>query len=150
MRAVVQRVREASVAIEGNDTRRIGRGMMILLGVSREDDSGDADWLSRKIASMRIFEDTEGKTNLSLPDIGGEALVVSQFTLYASTRKGNRPSFDPAAPPEEAVPLYEAFVLGLETALGRTVPKGESGASMAVSLVNEGPFTILIDSKLRE
>ena len=150
MRAVIQRVGKASVTVERKDERRIGRGMAILLGIGRDDGPEDVAWLAGKIASMRIFEDEDGKTNLSLRDIGGEALVVSQFTLYASTRKGNRPSFDPAAPPETAVPLYESFVRKLESALGKRVSTGEFGASMTVSLVNEGPLTIVIDSRTRE
>jgi D-aminoacyl-tRNA deacylase len=150
MRAVIQRVGEASVTVEGKETRSIGRGMAVLLGIGREDGPEDVSWLVRKIASMRIFEDEEGKTNKSLHDIEGEALVVSQFTLYASTKKGNRPSFDPAAPPEMAVPLYESFVREFEAALGKPVPTGEFGASMSVSLTNEGPLTILMDSKIRE
>ena len=150
MKAVIQRVSEASVVINGNNTRTIGRGLMILLGVGREDVPEDLSWLARKIASMRIFENDEGRINLSTSDIGGEMLVVSQFTLLASTRKGNRPSLDPAAPPELAVPLYEAFVSKLKLTFGGTVLTGEFGASMKVSLVNEGPVTIILDSKVRE
>ncbi len=151
MRAVIQRVTEASVTIEETaEVRAIGKGMMILLGVGRNDNPDDAAWLVRKISSMRIFEDAQGKTNESLRDIGGEVLVVSQFTLYAGTRKGNRPSFDPAAPPEQAVPLYEFFVSELESILKKTIPTGEFGAAMKVSLINDGPFTILLDSKIRE
>ena len=150
MKAVIQRVSKASVIINGRETRTIGRGLMILLGVGREDGPEDASWLVRKIASMRIFENNEGRMNLSTSDIGGEMLVVSQFTLMASTRKGNRPSLDPAAPPEMAVPLYEAFVSKLKTDFSGTVLTGEFGASMKVSLVNEGPVTIILDSKIRE
>ncbi len=150
MKAVIQRVSEASVNIDGGETRTIGRGLMILLGIGRDDSLDDSSWLVRKIASMRIFENDEGRMNLSTSDIGGEMLVVSQFTLLASTRKGNRPSLDPAAAPEIAVPLYEAFISKLETSFDGTVLTGEFGASMRVSLVNEGPVTIIIDSKIRE
>ena len=123
---------------------------MILLGVARGDEKADADWLAGKIAGMRIFEDDAGKMNLSVADIGGEALIVSQFTLTASTRKGNRPSFDPAAPPPEAIPLYEYFTELMRRNIPGTVKTGEFGASMKVSLVNEGPVTIVIDSRVRE
>lgn len=150
MRAVIQRVGEASVTIEQTETRRIGKGMMILLGIGREDGPEDVAWLVRKIASLRIFEDSQGKTNCSLRDIDGEVLVVSQFTLYAGIRKGNRPSFDPAAPPQQAVPLYESFLRELESTLGKKIPTGKFGAAMTVSLINEGPFTIIMDSKNRE
>ena len=150
MRAVVQRVGRAEVQIIGGETRSVGRGFMILLGVARGDGHDDVDWLVRKISAMRVFEDEMGKMNRSLTDAGGEALVVSQFTLLASTRKGNRPSFDPAAPPEEAVPLYETFVDGLSRALAKEVLTGEFGASMKISLVNEGPVTIVLDSRCRE
>ena len=150
MRAVIQRVSEASVRVDGGPPRSVGRGFAVLLGVARGDSREDAEWLLRKITSMRIFQDDQGKMNRSLVDIGGQALVVSQFTLLASTRKGNRPSFDPAAPPEEAIPLYETFVAGMRDALDGGVQTGEFGASMTVSIVNEGPVTIVIDSRVRE
>ena len=150
MRALIQRVGRAEVQINGGETRSVGRGFMILLGVARGDGHDDGDWLIRKISAMRVFEDETGKMNRSLIDIDGEALVVSQFTLLASTRKGNRPSFDTAAAPEEAAPLYKTFVDGLSRALAREVLTGEFGASMKISLVNEGPVTIVLDSRRRE
>lgn len=149
MRAVIQRVSEASVEIEGNQPRSIGRGLLILLGIARDDSREDITWMVKKISGMRIFTDSEGRMNLSLTQIDGEAMVVSQFTLLADTKKGNRPSFDPAAPPEIAVPLYESFVEKLGLALERKVLTGEFGASMRVSLVNEGPVTIILDSRIR-
>ena len=150
MRAVVQRVSEASVRIEGKELRETGAGLMILLGVAPGDEKPDADWLASKIAGMRIFEDAGGKMNLSLKSTGGSALIVSQFTLLASTRKGNRPSFDSAAPPPEAIPLYEYFVEMMDQDIPGIVRTGEFGASMQVSIVNEGPVTIVIDSRRRE
>jgi len=149
MRAVIQRVSEASVEIEGNQPRSVGRGLLILLGIARDDSREDITWMVKKISGMRIFTDSEGRMNLSLTQIGGEAMVVSQFTLLADTKKGNRPSFDPAAPPEIAVPLYESFVEELGLALEQKVLTGEFGASMRVSLVNEGPVTIILDSRIR-
>lgn len=150
MKAVIQRVSEASVAVEEEEPRKTGAGLMILIGVAREDCKADADWLTGKITAMRIFEDDRGKMNLSLKDISGDALIVSQFTLTASTRKGNRPSFNPAAQPDEAVPLYEYFVEQMKLQVPGNVRTGEFGASMRVSLVNEGPITIVLDSRLRE
>ncbi|MDF1569722.1 MAG: D-aminoacyl-tRNA deacylase [Spirochaetaceae bacterium] len=149
MRAVIQRVSEASVEIEGNQPRSVGRGLLILLGIARNDSREDVMWMVKKISGMRIFTDTEGRMNLSLSQIGGDAMVVSQFTLLADTKKGNRPSFDPAAPPEIALPLYESFVEKLGLALERKVFTGVFGASMRVSLVNDGPVTIILDSRLR-
>jgi D-tyrosyl-tRNA(Tyr) deacylase len=149
MRAVIQRVSEASVVIEGKEERSVGRGLLILLGIAGDDSLEDITWMVKKISGMRIFADSEGRMNLSLPQIGGDAMVVSQFTLLADTKKGNRPSFDPAAPPEIAVPLYESFVEKLGLALERKVLTGEFGASMRVSLVNEGPVTIILDSRFR-
>lgn len=125
----------------------IGRGLMILLGITPEDTREDADWLVGKISRLRVFDDADGVMNLSLQDIGGEALVVSQFTLMASYRKGNRPSYIRAARPETAIPLYEYFVERLKQALGRDIPTGRFGADMQVSLVNDGPVTIVMDSK---
>ncbi|MBK8556386.1 MAG: D-tyrosyl-tRNA(Tyr) deacylase [Lewinellaceae bacterium] len=150
MRAVLQRVSEASVVIDGVEKSRIGWGLLILLGIENEDTVEDIDWLCKKIAAMRIFSDAEGLMNLSVQDIAGSLLVVSQFTLHASTQKGNRPSFIKAARPETAIPLYEQFVQELEQISGRPVQTGAFGADMKVSLLNDGPVTILIDSKNKE
>ena len=150
MRAVIQRVSEAKVAIEGMVKSEIGCGLVVLLAVEDVDGSEDIEWLSGKIIRLRIFDDAEGVMNLSVKELGGQILVVSQFTLFASTRKGNRPSYSRSARPEIAIPLYEAFVRKLETDLGKSVATGEFGADMQVSLTNEGPVTIIIDSKLRE
>lgn len=150
MRAVVQRVLEAAVAIDGVETARIGHGFLVLLGVAQGDTTEEAEWLAAKIARMRIFADEESAMNRSVVNVGGEALVVSQFTLQASTRRGNRPSSTAAARPEEAMPLYETFVERLGTEIGRKVPTGRFGADMQVSLVNDGPVTIVIDSRLKE
>ena len=150
MRAVIQRVSEASVEIGGDEIRGINRGLMILLGVGRADNHEDISWLVRKIASMRIFENEAGRMNLSTSDIRGEMLIVSQFTLLASTRKGNRPSLDPAAPPVTATPMYESFISELKSRFDGNIITGEFGATMKVSLVNEGPVTIILDSKIRE
>ena len=150
MRIVIQRVVEASVAIEGKIHGKIGCGLLVLLGIESEDTQEDIDWLVGKIARLRIFADLDDKMNLSLTDVEGEVLVVSQFTLHASTKKGNRPSYIRSAPPEVAVPLYQAFVRTLEVAIGKTVPTGIFGADMKVALINDGPVTISIDSKRRE
>lgn len=150
MRAVVQRASEAHVTIGGEVVGRIGRGLVVLLGVEQGDAAADAEWLAAKIAQMRIFADEDGKMNRSVHEIGGEALVVSQFTLHASTKKGNRPSFTRAARPEEAVPLYEHFLAVLEPQVGRPIARGVFAADMQVSLVNDGPVTIPIDSRQRE
>lgn len=150
MRAVVQRVSEASVAIGDMLAGRIGRGLLVLVGVEEGDSGGDAEWLAGKIVAMRIFPDDEGRMNRSLLDVGGEVLVVSQFTLHASTKKGNRPSFVRAAPPEEAVPLYDRFLAEIERSLERPVARGVFAADMQVALVNDGPVTIIIDSRSRE
>ncbi len=150
MRIVIQRVSRASVSIEGVETGSIGQGMLLLLGIVSEDTQEDIDWLVRKIIAMRIFDDAEGVMNRSIMDIEGQALVVSQFTLMASTRKGNRPSYIRAAGPDIAIPLYERFVECLQTALGKPVPTGRFGADMQVELVNDGPVTIIIDSKTKE
>ena len=147
MRTVIQRVTSASVSIEGEVVGQIGKGVMLLLGITPEDTQQDADWLVGKISRLRIFDDTNGVMNLSLQDIGGEALVVSQFTLMASYRKGNRPSYIRAASPDIAIPLYEHFVHQLGIALGRDIPTGRFGADMQVSLTNDGPVTISMDSK---
>lgn len=150
MRIVIQRVVEASVTIEGKIHGEIGCGLLVLLGIESEDTQEDIDWLVGKIACLRIFADLEDKMNLSLSDVEGEVLVISQFTLHASTKKGNRPSYIRSAPPEVAEPLYQAFVRTLEVAIGKTVPTGIFGADMKVALVNDGPVTISIDSKRRE
>lgn len=150
MRAVVQRVSKSSVSIEDKVEASIGKGLLVLLGIEQEDGAEDIQWLCQKIVNMRIFSDEEGKMNLSLIDIQGELLVVSQFTLHANTKKGNRPSFIKAAPPDIAVPLYEDFIQVMETLLGRTVATGKFGADMQVNLVNDGPVTIIIDSKDRK
>lgn len=147
MRIVIQRVTSASVSINDAVVGQIGKGVMILLGITPEDTSADADWLVGKVSRLRIFDDANGVMNLSLQDIGGEALVVSQFTLMASYRKGNRPSYIHAAPPSVAIPLYEYFVQALQSLLGRPVPTGQFGADMQVSLTNDGPVTIVMDSK---
>lgn len=147
MIAVIQRVAESAVRIEGEVKGAIGTGVMILLGVEEADAQADVEWLSRKIANMRIFPDEAGVMNRSLIDAEGEALVISQFTLHASTKKGNRPSYIKAAKPDIAIPLYEAFKTQLSQDLGKPVACGEFGADMKVSLVNDGPVTIIIDTK---
>ncbi len=147
MRTVIQRVTSASVAIDDETVGSIGNGLMILLGITPEDTLADADWLVGKVSRLRIFDDNNGVMNLSVLDIGGEALVVSQFTLMASYRKGNRPSYIHAAPPDMAIPLYEYFVKQLRQTLGRDIHTGRFGADMKVSLTNDGPVTIVMDSK---
>lgn len=148
MRALIQRSKQASVTIDGAVTAAISHGLVVLLGVEAEDTAEDAEWLVGKIAQMRIFGDAEGKMNLSVKEVGGEVLVVSQFTLHASTKKGNRPSFIRAARPEVAVPLYESFL----SSLGKELPvkSGVFGADMQVALTNDGPVTIWMDSKAKE
>jgi D-tyrosyl-tRNA(Tyr) deacylase len=150
MRALIQRVTQASVKIEGQMTARIGAGLLILLGVETADGDEDIQWLAAKISKLRIFNDENGLMNRSLLETGGDALVVSQFTLHASTQKGNRPSYIRAARPEVAEPRYEAFVAALQNHLGKPVPTGTFGALMEVQLVNEGPVTIWIDSQNKE
>ncbi|MBO4670998.1 MAG: D-tyrosyl-tRNA(Tyr) deacylase [Bacteroidales bacterium] len=150
MRAVIQRVSSASVAIDGTVKSAIGQGLLILLGVGHEDGQEDLDWLVKKVAGLRIFNDEEGIMNRSVLEVGGDVLVVSQFTLMASTKKVNRPSYIGAAGHEKAVPMYEAFCAELSVAIGRPVKTGEFGADMKVSLVNDGPVTICIDTKNRE
>jgi D-tyrosyl-tRNA(Tyr) deacylase len=150
MRAVIQRVSSASVTVAGRTTGAIGPGLLVLLGVGHGDADADAQWLAEKIAALRIFEDAEGLMNRSVVDLGGGLLVVSQFTLLASTRKGTRPSFNDAAKPEVAVPLYESFIQHAANAIGRPVATGEFGAMMKVTLVNDGPVTLVIDTRLRE
>ncbi len=150
MRAIIQRVSGASVSIGGKVSGKIDRGFLVLLGIVEGDSQEDIDWLVGKITRMRIFADDAGKMNLSLADVGGGLLVVSQFTLHASTKKGNRPSFIKAARPETAIPLYEQFLATAENALGKACESGEFGADMQVELVNDGPVAIMIDSVLKE
>lgn len=150
MRAVIQRVSSASVTIDGTVKSSIGPGLLVLLGIGHEDGQEDIDWLVKKIASLRIFNDDAGVMNMSVVDVEGECLVVSQFTLMASTKKGNRPSYIGAAGHEIAIPLYESFCSALSSALGRPVGTGEFGADMKVALVNDGPVTICIDTKSKE
>lgn len=150
MRVVLQRVSQARVTVAGEITGEIGRGLLVLLGVGPQDTADDAQWLAGKIVSLRIFEDDEGRMNRSVAEAGGGILVVSQFTLFASTRKGTRPSFNDAARPDLAIPLYEAFNRFTGLALGRPVATGRFGAAMEVALVNDGPVTIVIDSRTRE
>jgi D-tyrosyl-tRNA(Tyr) deacylase len=150
MRAVIQRVSEAHITINEGPAKQIGEGIVVLVGIEEEDRTSDIEWLSGKICRLRIFNDNQGVMNLSLLDTGGEAMVVSQFTLHASTRKGNRPSYIRAAPPSIAIPLYEAFVEQMEKELQKSVVTGEFGASMRINLTNEGPVTILMDTKNRE
>ena len=149
MRAVIQRVSHAAVTIDGIQKSRIATGLLILLGVEEADETQDANWLAAKIIGLRIFPDTDGVMNLSVKDIGGSLLVVSQFTLHALTKKGNRPSYIKAARPEKAIPLYEGFTSELAKS-GLTVETGEFGADMKVELLNDGPVTIIIDTKNRE
>ena len=150
MRVVLQRVSEASVTIDENVKSSIEKGFLILVGIEAEDTQEDIEWLCRKIINMRIFGDEDDKMNLSLKDIDGEALIISQFTLHASTKKGNRPGFIKAAKPEVAIPLYEAFIKEFEKQFKKEVGTGEFGADMKINLLNDGPVTIIIDSKNRE
>jgi D-tyrosyl-tRNA(Tyr) deacylase len=150
MRVVVQRVIQASVEINGVIKGRIRHGLLIFLGIEEQDNHDDIEWLCGKITRLRIFDDADGVMNLPITDVGGEMLVISQFTLHASTKKGNRPSYIRAARPETAIPLYDQFILALGELIGTPVQSGEFGAYMQVSLVNDGPVTILIDSKNRE
>ncbi|MFN6017026.1 MAG: D-aminoacyl-tRNA deacylase [Verrucomicrobiota bacterium] len=150
MRVVIQRVAEASVGVDGITVSAIGRGLLVLLGIEASDTESDIEWLSGKIAGMRIFSDADDKMNLSVCDISGDVLVVSQFTLHASTKKGNRPSFLKSAAPEIAEPLYEQFCEALGTKIGKAVGRGIFGADMKVALINDGPVTIVMDSHARE
>lgn len=150
MRIVVQRVSQASVVIDGNVRSAIGKGYMILVGICRDDTVEDAEWLARKVAALRVFDDAKGVMNLSITDIDGEALVISQFTLFASYRKGNRPSWLKAAGHDISIPLYETFCSLLSHAIGKPVGTGVFGADMKVELINDGPVTICMDSKNRE
>ena len=150
MRAVVQRVSRASVTIEGAVKSQIGAGFLILVGICDEDTNEDVEWLVKKIANLRVFDDKDGVMNRSVIDISGEALVVSQFTLYASYKKGNRPSWFKAGSHEHSIPLYEAFCAQLSEAIGKTVGTSEFGADMKVELLNDGPVTICMDTKNKE
>ncbi len=150
MRVVIQRVSEASVSVNDHRVGEIQKGLLVLLGIEEADSSADAQWLARKVAQTRVFSDSAGQMNLSLKDTGGEILVVSQFTLHASTKKGNRPSFLRAAPPEHARPLYEEFLQLLSEHLSQPCQSGEFGANMQVSLINDGPVTLFMDSQNRE
>ena len=150
MRAVIQKVSVASITINRETTKKIGHGLVILLGIEASDNQTDIDWLSGKIARLRIFDDAEGVMNLSVTDVDGEIMVVSQFTLHASTKKGNRPSYIKAASPETAIPLYESFIDQIEQELGKLVVTGKFGGYMQVNLTNDGPVTINIDTKNRE
>ena len=150
MRALIQRVREASVAVDGETLAAIGPGMLVFAGVAVDDGDDDRDWLARKIVALRIFGDDAGVMNRSVADTGGAMLVVSQFTLYASTRKGSRPSWSSAAPPALARPRFDALLAALARELGRPVASGRFGADMRVALVNDGPVTLWLDSRSRE
>ena len=147
MKAVIQRVTEANVKISGSVKGEIGLGLLVLLGVAHDDAQDDVEWLGKKIVQLRIFGDEEDKMNLSLQDINGQILLISQFTLHASTKKGNRPAFTEAAPPAIAIPLYEAMIQWLEQELPGRVQTGSFGADMKVSLINDGPVTIVMDTK---
>lgn len=150
MRMLIQRVQEARVDIDGKMTDAIGPGLLILVGIEHDDSAEDMEWLVQKVVSMRIFSDEEGKMNRDIREVGGDLMVVSQFTLHAATRKGNRPSFIRAARPEHAIPLYEATVVCFSEQLGKRVATGQFGAMMGVHLVNDGPVTIWMDSKNKE
>lgn len=150
MRAVIQRVSKARVTVESSITAAIQKGLLILIGIEDDDDISDIEWLSRKIVNLRIFNDANGVMNTSLRDVDGDAIVVSQFTLHASTKKGNRPSYLKASKPEIAIPIYEKFVAQIEKDLGKKVQTGVFGADMKVELLNDGPVTIVIDTKNKE
>ncbi len=150
MRTVIQRVSKASVTIEGQMKSQIRQGMLVLLGICDEDDKEDIEWMVRKIINLRIFDDENGVMNKSILETGGDILVISQFTLYASYKKGNRPSWIKAAKPETAVPLYEEFCRILQLSLGKNIGTGEFGANMKVELLNDGPVTICMDTKNKE
>jgi D-tyrosyl-tRNA(Tyr) deacylase len=150
MRAVIQRVTRANVTIQNTVKGKIGRGLLVLVAVEETDGPEDIEWLSGKIVRLRIFADDGGLMNRSVQEVGGEILLISQFTLFASTKKGNRPSYTRSAPPPIAIPIYEAFIQKLTADLGKPIQTGEFGADMQVELLNDGPVTIMIDSKLRE
>ena len=150
MRVVIQKVTQASVSIENQTVASIDKGLLVLVGIEDGDTNEDIAWLSSKIVNLRVFDDDNGVMNLSVKEVEGEVLIVSQFTLHASTKKGNRPSYIKAARPEVAISIYEAFIKQVETLLGKRVPTGQFGAMMQVSLCNDGPVTILIDTKNKE
>ena len=150
MRTVIQKVTQASVVIENQIVASINKGLLVLVGIEDTDNNDDIAWLSAKVVNLRVFEDENGVMNLSVKDVDGEVLVVSQFTLHAATKKGNRPSYIKAARPEVAIPIYETFIKQVESLLGKRVPTGQFGAMMQVALCNDGPVTILIDTKNRE
>lgn len=150
MRVVIQRVIQASVTIDGKIKSSIGLGLLVLIGIEDADTQEDIEWLSSKIINLRIFNDADGVMNISVKDAGGDLILVSQFTLHASTKKGNRPSYIKAARPEIAIPLYEKMIVQLQNDLGKSIQTGEFGADMKVSLLNDGPVTIVMDSKNRE
>ena len=150
MRVVIQKVTQASVSIENQIVASIDKGLLVLVGIEDGDTNEDIAWLSSKIVNLRVFDDANGVMNLSVKEVEGEVLIVSQFTLHASTKKGNRPSYIKAARPEVAIPIYEAFIKQVESLLGKRVPTGQFGAMMQVSLCNNGPVTILIDTKNKE
>ncbi len=150
MRAVIQRVRFSKVEVAGQIVGEIPQGLLVLLGITHDDGPADIDWLVRKIPQLRIFNDEQDKMNLSVQDIGGDILVISQFTLYANSKKGNRPSYIRSAPPEVSIPLYESFLASLRQQFSGKVATGEFGAMMAVSLLNDGPVTIILDSREQE
>ncbi|RLD28726.1 MAG: D-tyrosyl-tRNA(Tyr) deacylase [Bacteroidetes bacterium] len=150
MRAIVQRVTGAHITINQNTERQIGSGVLILVGIEESDEKKDAEWLSGKISRLRIFNDSSGVMNLDLKEVGGEVMIVSQFTLHASTKKGNRPSYIRAAPPEIAVPLYKEFIKQMEVDAEQPIVTGEFGAHMQINLTNDGPVTIMIDTKNKE
>ena len=150
MRAVIQRCKKVMLTIDGSQYSSINEGLLILLGIGSNDDEKDIEWLTGKISRLRVFNDVEEKMNLSVQDISGEIMVVSQFTLFASTKKGNRPSFIDSAPPEKAIPLYEKFIHKISVDSGVYVATGVFGANMSINLVNDGPVTIIIDSKTKE
>lgn len=150
MRSVIQRVSQASVTVEGAIIGQIQQGLMVLVSIVNEDDASDLEWLSNKIIHMRIFDDENGVMNKSLIEVGGAILLVSQFTLHAATKKGNRPSYIAAAKPEVSIPLYEAMIQQLQKDLGAPIQTGKFGADMKVALINDGPVTIIIDSKNKE
>jgi D-tyrosyl-tRNA(Tyr) deacylase len=150
MRVVIQRVSEANVKVDGEVVGAIDRGLMVLLGIHDDDTLDDIQWISGKLIQLRIFDDADGVMNLSVQDIAGSILLISQFTLYAATKKGNRPSYIAAAKPDKAIPIYEQMILQVTKDLGKPIQTGQFGADMKVSLVNDGPVTIIIDSKNRE
>lgn len=150
MRAVIQRVRQASCRVNGALTGEIASGLLVLLGIEDADTSEDLEWLAQKIVAMRIFSDEAGLMNRALTDVGGNILLISQFTLLAQTKKGNRPSFIRAAKPDKAIPLYEQMITQLQTLLGKPIATGVFGADMQIALVNDGPVTIIVDTKARE